>query len=316
MLKVTNNTINFFEKEDGSIIIYGAGNHGYWLGYYLNQCKIDFLGYIDENPKYTGALCNGKPIWSSDYLKQFNNKNIRIIIATKIYESVVCSLLFADNKYQFHALCLVPRYMNYLLHTEIYDINYLLGYFRHQLYIGNTPTIISNDCTAGHIYHAMDMIMLSPTINTAISSEDFLKLCKAPKEYFDIEVKELFFNVLPLSNEPEDCRKGLPTIKINDITVSFGHTDLTTELLDRWNMMRKQINWDNLIFIFRANKEAVPENFQKEFSKIKYKKLLLIQGDYGKVCTSVDQMFMSEYAFAADWVIENYFDLLGWLNEA
>ena len=49
MIRVTNKILDFFEKECGSIIIYGSGHYGSYIGSYMEQCKINFDMYVDKN---------------------------------------------------------------------------------------------------------------------------------------------------------------------------------------------------------------------------------------------------------------------------
>lgn len=316
MITVTNDVKDFIENQTGEILIYGAGNSGYWVGHYLNRCEIEFSGYIDNNELYCGALCQEKPVYQPQKLSEYKGRNLRLIISPRLYESILSDIMFSGRKYGFHALCLVPRFMHFSLKQEVYDINHFLGYFRRGLYKKDTPTIISNDCVSGEIYNLMDMPMLSPTINTYIAPSDFLKLCKDPERYFDIEGKELFYNVLPIGDEPEDCKRGLPAIKVDDITITFAHTEgKSEELVERWNMMRKRINWDNLIFIFRINHMAVPEEFIRDFAKLKRKKLIMNYGANGVIYRDIEQLFFSEYILGKERAVENSFELLEWLNK-
>lgn len=160
--------------------------------------------------------------------------------------------------------------------------------------------------------------MLSPTINIAIEPDDFLKLCKEPEKYFEIEGKELFYKILPLGGEPVDGRMGLPSIKIDDITVTFAHTNgKTTELIDCWNMMRKKINWENMIFVFRITDRIAPvsKKTMRDFSILKRKHLILNHCVSKIMYQDIDQVIIPEDAFGTDRAIENDFDLLGWLNQ-
>lgn len=316
MITVTNDVKDFIENQTGEILIYGAGNSGYWVGHYLNRCGIEFSGYIDSNELYCGALCQGKPVYQPQKLSEYKGRNFRLIISPRLYESVLSDVMFSGRKYEFHALCFVPRFMHFISKKEVYDINHFLGYFRRRLYKKDNPTIISNDCVAGHIYYLMDMPMLSPTINIYIPPYDFLKLCKDPGRYFDLDGKELFYNVLPLGDEPEDCKRGLPAIKIDDITITFAHVNgKSEELVERWNMMRKRINWNNIIYIFRVNHIAVPEDFIRDFAKLKGKKLIINHGANGVIYRDIEQLFFSECIFGGHRAIENSFDILEWLNQ-
>ena len=103
MITVTNDTKDFIENQKGEIFIYGAGNSGYWIGYYLNQCGIKFTGYFDRKSYFQNSQCNGRPVFQPQKLKEYEKKSIRVIVSPKAFETVLSDLLFADAKYGFHA---------------------------------------------------------------------------------------------------------------------------------------------------------------------------------------------------------------------
>ena len=224
-------------------------------------------------------------------------------------------MVFAEKKYGFHALCLVPRYMHFIHLQEMYHINKLLAYFRRKLYVGETPTIISNDCVGGEIYDMMDMLMLSPTVNIGLNDDDFLKFCNNPKKYLNIEATRVFWQ------KDRFGRKDVvasPAIRLDDITVLFAHTDSTTEsnVADRWNSMRGHINFDHMIFVYRANNMPVSVRFIREFNNMQNNHLFIMIGDGGLICRDVDYLLLRENYFCrTDTAIENYFDVLEWMND-
>ena len=137
MIQVTNNVKKFIEKNKGEIIVYGAGNAGYWTGYYLTQCNIDFSAYIDKAVYTEDAICNGRPICAIDKFADYRGgRDIRIIVTPTAYESALTDIIWQSEICGFNALCLVPRYLNITTGEEIYHINKLLSYFRGKLLRG------------------------------------------------------------------------------------------------------------------------------------------------------------------------------------
>lgn len=316
MIKLTNNTKDFFERQSGEIFIYGAGNAGYWVGYYMNLCNIEFSAYLDKKIYIEGSKYNNKPVVYPQKLEEFKGKSVRIVVTPKNYEEVLADLLWLDSLYDFHALCLVPRFVHVSTRVEGYHINKLLSYFRRKLLKGDIPTIVSNNCAAGFIYDLLDCIMLSPTINTGIEPDDFLKLCKNPRYYFDSELGELMY-CRPYGNPQLD--RDEPVGRLRDIFISFCHMDSVEGICERWNLMSKKINWDRLIFIACEHDTYVPFTIKNErdFLSLPEEKLLITMrntsfwgdGGYNKV-------FMQQnYLAGSDSAIENYFDLLGWINQ-
>ncbi len=317
MIKITNNTVDFLEKETGELFIYGAGNAGYWIGYYMNRCGLDFYAYFDKKKYREEAIYNGKPIFQPEKLKEYKEKSIRIIVSPMCYESVLADLLWMEHLYGFHALCLVPRYKHISTKEEGYHINKLLAYFRRRLFVGEIPTILSNNCTAGFIYDLMDMIMLSPTINTGICPTDFLKLCNDYKRYLNDEM---------VCDGFEKCygnfrtvHENIPVGRIGDIHVQFGHSEENEDVYSRWNMMRLRINWNRIICVAYVEDNYLPFSIKNErdFMELPTEHLMIVSGKtpfYGGGLGS--KLYMQENYFAkTDSAIENYFDLLGWMNQ-
>lgn len=312
MVSVTNNTHDFFEKNSGEIMIYGAGNSGYWIGYYMNRCKMEFSCYLDKIAEHENLFMNGKPVFRPDKLGEYQDRSLRIIISANAYESVITDLVFLEQKYHVHLRCLVPRYKHFIWGYESYNINKFLAYFRRRLYTGTMPTIISNDCIAGGIYNLMGMFMLSPTINTWIEPEDYAKLCLNPRRYFNCEGGELFWNYLNKDKRPEIT----PAMKLEDITVSFAHTKNTEGLVERWNRMRQRINWNNLIFAFRGHELPVPQSFREMLLTEHPNYLIVRLPGSMRVYHDLDYLCLERNYFEdPDYAIENVFDLLGWLNQ-
>ncbi len=316
MIQVTNNTKSFIEKQTGEIFIYGAGNAGYWVGYYMNLCEIDFTAYFDKQICSNDSTYNGKPVYSPQKLKEYKEKPIRIIISPKCYESVLSDLLWLDNLYGLSVLCLVPRFIHVSTKEEGYHINKLLAYFRRRLFVGEIPTILSNNCTAGFIYDLMDMIMLSPTINTGICPADFLKLCNDYKRYLNEEMVR--DGLVKRYGNFRTVHENIPVGRIGDIHVLFGHSEENEDVCSLWNMMRLRINWNRIICVAYEDENYLPYSIKNErdFMELPTEHLMIVSGKapfYGGGPES--KVYMQENYFAkTDSAIENYFDLLGWMN--
>ena len=315
MISITNDARLFFEDEQGEIIIYGAGNAGYWIGYYMNRCNIEYTCYVDQKACNKG-LYNGKPVFGVEKLSEYKGRTVRIICTPKSYNAVLEKLLWCSQKVGFDALCMVPKYVHITTKEDEYHINRFLAYFRRKLFKGEIPTIISNNCSAGFIYQMMDMVMLSPTINTGIYPNDYIKLCRNLKYYLGQEMKELHWE-RPYGN-PQHW-DDLPAGNIADVTVMFGHVDSTEGLIERWNMMRKQINWNRIIFVGCDHDLYMPFKIKEEeaFMGLPGEHLLFVMRNealWGS--QNNNKVFMQQnYLEKRDSAIENYFDLLGWLNK-
>ncbi len=317
MIQVTNNVKDFLEKEEGEIFIYGAGNAGYWVGYYMNRCGYAFSGYLDKRIDHEGALYNGKPIYLNKKLldAEYKDRSLRIIVASQYYDQIVSELLWMDKFHKLNALCLIPRYTYPTIKGEGYNINHFLAFFRRKLFKGETPTIISNSCMAGLIYDMFDMVMLSPMINTAIEdAEKFTKLCKNLRRYMEIEMGDLFWK-RPFGNPA--FMEDTPCGRIGDIEIFFAHVDSMNGLKERWDLMRKRINWNRVIYVMTEKQNHRNASFRalKEFMRLDGEKLFINSRNAYPVGNGIECVYCSEENFAnKHTAIENYFDILGWMN--
>ena len=258
MLSTTNNTKKFFEEGTEQIIIYGAGNAGYWIGYYMVRCEIDFLLYIDKDVKHQGAKLNGRPVYCPEKLSEYRGQPLRIVISPNVYKSVLWDVMRYAQKFEINVLCLVPEYKHIVSGKEIYNINKLLAYFRHKLYQGDdVPTIISYECTGGQIYDSMNWILNSPTVNATYTYEDYIKLCQDPQKYFSYDISNVEWKIFFNNN---GTQREFPCGRLLDIDVWFAHTDTCEGCAERWNIMRRNINWNNMIFLIGYQKKIIFSN--------------------------------------------------------
>ena len=129
----------------------------------------------------------------------------------------------------------------------------------------NTPTIISNNCLGGILYHTLSLKLNSPFINLWLTDEDFIKFMKNPKKYLSLEVK-------PLGYDYDLDGKQFPTCKWGDLVILGNHYKTHEELITCWERRKKRINWDNLFVLFTSDKK----NNIEEFAKLKYEHKLCI----------------------------------------
>lgn len=306
MIRTTNDVTEFIEMEQGPILIYGAGNPGYWVGKYMHLCNITFEGYIDKGAKEE-CESYGKPIYHPVILKSFHDpKQLRIILAVGNPGGALADLHWYAGKRNI--VCLVPIYEDYITKERIYDINKLLSYFRSKLITTEIPTILSNSCNAGFIYRMLGVQRISPTINNIIWPKDFLKLCEEPYKYL---TKDIIFSHWTIY-----AGKTIPVGRIEDIEVYFVHDKNAEEAINRWNLFRKRINWDCLIFIFSEDTATITYSLAKAFCALNEKHMLIFQKNMYCSMELRGSIYMQHGHFhIRNSAIENYFDLLGWIND-
>lgn len=208
-------------------------------------------------------------------------------------------------------VCLIPIYEDYITHNPIYDINKMLAYFRRQLIKEEIPTILCNNCSAGFIYRMLGVQRISPTINNIILSDDYMRLCREPEKYLQQDMETAYWGVW----RGEKCPIG----RINDIEVYFVHDTNQKEALDRWNRLRKRVNYDHLVYLFvdigfNGNGCLFYSDVRK-FCSMKQRHLCILNKNMYIGSELKGAIYMNHGHFhTRDAVIENYFDIMGWIN--
>lgn len=318
MIGITCSCETFFEIENSNIIaIYGAANAGFWIGYYMDKCNIHYDMYIDryaENrPMEEKALYyNKKPVFSKEHLLDFKNETVRIIISIEAYKEVIYELTLLDCSGDMDLICLIPEYEYSPLGKVGYDLNKLLSYFRRKLISVPMPTIISNDCTAGLIYSMLGERMISPTINTFIWPTEFVRFCKNLDRYLDMEM-EIFYREkrYRIDAVNDDNPVGI----LDDVRVFFVHDHDDESCKNNWNKRRKRINPERILYLMTDNNHMVDMTTTEEFLSLPGEKYFIATRNMMGCVVNSNYTYINRYYFAdRGYAIENYFDLLGWLN--
>lgn len=307
MIRTTNNAKQFFEEEQAdATYIYGAGNPGQWVAKFMGRCGMDFDGFVDRAVTTDDCFVLGKRILHPKRLQGFQGKRIKLVIAILNPKEALADLALLDC---CSLLCLVPIYKDFIRCDQRYDINKLLSYFRGKLLKGEMPTILSNTCNAGFIYRYLNGTMISPTINTGIPAAwDFIKLCKSPDVYLREDIRFDHWTLFE--------GERVPVGKVKDIEVLFAHSEDAGQAMRTWNKLRQWVNWAKMIFIMEDIEGfPIPYEAGKEFCALPGKHLLLKRDN---LCISPDWngIIHVEHSnfHVRDSAVENWFDLVGWLN--
>lgn len=121
----------------------------------------------------------------------------------------------------------------------------------------NIPTIISNDCFAGYLYHRLGLPFQSPTINMFWTPENYYKLLCNLKEYME---KPILFKGTAWGKIK---RVEYPVCSLGDIEVHMNHYETFEEAKRKWEQRVMRINYDNLLIVNHTTSEYEAERFCK-----------------------------------------------------
>lgn len=147
-------------------------------------------------------------------------------------------------------------------------------YERKQKKLKNrTPSIISNNCIGGVIYHDMGLKFLSPTINLWFKTSDFLAFVKDLKYYLNCDIEETF-------EEGKNYPIGLLKKGDTEIRVYFMHYQSFAEAKKHWIERSKRIDYNNLYIILEhPSPLLLDSDTWKNFSELDIKNKIIITGD-------------------------------------
>ncbi len=307
MIQTTNDPKRFYEEEEGPIYIYGAGNVGRWVARFMEKCGMDFEAFIDQNGAEDKVVL-GKPVIRSNQMRSlFGKRRVRVVVAAGKPERIIMDLCYYVQACDL--LCLIPVYMSQALKVPVCSVNEMLSYFRKKLLVSGVPTVLSNTCLGAHIYKALGDIALSPTINTYIEPEHFLKLCKNPGYYFS---EEMIF-----SHWTSLLGVKTPVGRVRDIEVKFTHVHDEVSPIERWNKIKEWVQPDNIVCFMELLLEDGTQAVREEFCQLPNKHLIVTKRDlYMDQNWKGGSILFAPHEHFRQWdaVIEEWFDLVGWLN--
>lgn len=309
MIQTISDTEKFMKDGNDAIYIYGAGNCGKWTARFMQKCGIDFEAFLDKAAVRDCSLYGKRVVHPRDLALLAGKSRIKVIVANaKPWDTIAYLHYCADD---CNILCLIPVYEN-VEGQQTVMINKMLGYFRRQLITAEIPTIIANSCAAAVIYSALGLQIASPTINLNIEPEDFVKICKNPREYLLEDIKIDHWSI---SNG-----RAVPIGKIKDVEIIFSHASDANEAVNAWNRRRQRINWNNLIYIMEDSNYGrilkASDRVEKEFNALPEKHLRILSKSYCMTSEQTDALYMEDnYFYRHDFVMENWFDLVAWINK-
>ena len=135
-------------------------------------------------------------------------------------------------------------------------------------------TILSNNCTAGVIYHELNLKFLSPTINLFMGHYDFTKFVNNLEEYRKSELIEI---------KKTDKQYPVGILKNNkcgDIRIEFMHYKSFSEAKEKWYKRFERINVKKIYVILDVG-PGIDTQLMKDFYKLNTKnKIALVTKDY------------------------------------
>ena len=176
-------------------------------------------------------------------------------------------------------------------------------------------TIFSNNCLGGVFYHDANRRFTSPTVNTAMDGEDFLRFVENPKKYLSAPMN---FFTFPGHN--------YPIAQIEDIEVRFVHYKTPEEAETKWRERAERIVWDN-IFIIATNHDGCGDRtIMERFNKLTYEnKIMFVSNSYSQYPWAVEVpqfrgrfqvKIMTAFAnFKGQRYYETCFDIPKWIKE-
>lgn len=139
----------------------------------------------------------------------------------------------------------------------------------------HAPSIISSNCNGEFIYYDLKLPFLSPTINLSFDMNDYVKMLENMKWYLDQPIIEC-----------NDSRFSCPTGMLGDIEIRFNHYKSFKQAVEKWNIRKNRINWDNL-FILAIDGDGCTYESIERFDRLPYKnKVIFTRIPYPEIKSS------------------------------
>lgn len=176
-------------------------------------------------------------------------------------------------------------------------------------------SVFSNNCLAGVFYHDANRRFTTPTINTGMDGEDFLRFLENPRHYLECPMEFIQFP-----------GHHYPIAHMDDIEVRFTHYKTPEEAEQKWRERAKRIVWDNLYIVATNHDGCNTPELMERFDRLPYKnKVMFVSQVYPQYpwAITVPQFrgrfqvrIMTAFAnFKGQRYYETCFDLPQWIYE-
>ena len=152
---------------------------------------------------------------------------------------------------------------------------------RHRFNIKNKDvTIFSNNCIGGFLYKNLNTQYQSPTVNLQIPLHSFFKFVNNYEYYLNCSLREGDASLF----QDDFTKVGGKTITfpcawLDDIKVLFQHGKSFDDEKQKWIKRSGRIKRNNIVVICWAPRKLLTDDILNEFSKIKYKKVMITDDD-------------------------------------
>lgn len=144
--------------------------------------------------------------------------------------------------------------------------------------LNKNPTIVTNNCIGGIIYHNLGLQFQSPTINLFIPTEDYVEFVKHFKYYSTCDMEEV---KLPNIDYP------VGKLVSNDnnykpILIHFQHDKSFLTAKAKWKERYERVNWNNIFYILEFYHSKYDKTLVKEFDNLQLEnKIILSHKKFG-----------------------------------
>lgn len=174
-------------------------------------------------------------------------------------------------------------------------------------------TILSSNCLGGLLYDRLGLRFFSPTINTLITSDQFVRFALDYEAYLK---KELVF---------VESERPYPVAQLGDIQIHFAHYKTKEEAESCWTRRKGRIRKERL-FVLLNDRDGVTEEDLCRLDESGLKNVLVFTANkhlkhrctFYVPCQYKDGMvgnLMMKSWITGKMVAERYFDFVGWLNQ-
>ena len=181
-------------------------------------------------------------------------------------------------------------------------------------------SIICDDCWGGKVYLDLGISYASPTVNIFIYSSCYIKLVKDLKAYMDKELVFVEKSRYERSNfGREKSGNKYPIGILDDIEIHFLHSKDQEDAQSKWDLRKKRINYDRLLFKFSDSFLNDPQDLIS-FEELPIKnKIIFVSKKYEGLNNYILLDEFKEQGFVSDpfkyrWIYRKHFDFVKWLN--
>jgi len=151
----------------------------------------------------------------------------------------------------------------------------------------NIVTIIANDCWGGQFYKHFDLPYSTPFVGLYLYAPCYIDFVSNFSFHLGSkDIKQIYKSKYIEANEYRSLKNLTYPIGLldNKIEIHFLHYKNWNDAIEKWELRKSRVNFENLAFKFDGSKDLATPELVRDFSSLNFfRKIVLMQGNNDEI---------------------------------